>query len=73
MYRYFVSFKWFTNCCSDLGNIIIGMERKIEDLQTEEEMENWIKQMQKQIAKKIGFSTIFVLNYQYINFAKESD
>lgn len=36
-------------------------------------MENWIKQIQKQIAKKIGFSTIFVLNYQYINFVKESD
>lgn len=66
MYKYFVSFSYFTNNGVNFGNAVLESNVCITDYDDVHEMNGWILELQQYISKKIDNENVSILNYQLI-------
>lgn len=68
MYKYFVSYSYFTDNGTGFGNIVVESNYKITDYENIDGMQQWIIDMQKWIEEKNGYiKNVIVLNFILLN------
>ena len=68
MFKYFVSFSYFTDNGKGFGNVVVESDHKITDFENIDGMQQWIVDMQKWIEEKNGYiKNVIVLNFILIN------
>lgn len=68
-YKYFVSFE-ISEVLTKINTrdrIVVEVSKKIEELNTVEEMSKWLKDIEKIIKDEVKYGNIVILNYKFIN------